>query len=441
MNIIMGYLPRHKKFFVLVITTILVVGAYFGYKKYISGTSTVGYQTTTVGTDTFVSSISVSGNISSGNTTSISTKASGTVTKVYVKNGEKVTKGQKVLEISLDADGVERRSSAWSEYLKAQEAVVAAVKNKNDLEIQIWKDKQAILDAESAKSNKATNLTDSESNQIDLAVIQKKQAFDVTAEEFKNADAKIADARVQASASYRDYLDVSGTILASGTGIINNITLTEGSTLTASTNQSTSTGSTYASSQAIGYIRSDNNEYLAKVSLTESDVVKVKAGQRVTLTLDAYNDKTFTGRVLAVDVGGSTNSGVTSYPATIVMDATDLEIYPNMSVSAKIILETATDVLTVPNSSITNNSDGTKSVKLLNSGDTPVTTTIAIGSSNDTVTIVKSGLNEGDKVVTSSTTSDKNNNTTSAFSSSNRQNSSNNSRGSSSNMMIGGPGF
>jgi len=34
---------------------------------------------------------------------------------------------------------------------------------------------------------------------------------------------------------------------------------------------------------------------IAKVSLTEIDVTKVKAGQKVTVTMDAFSGKTFAG--------------------------------------------------------------------------------------------------------------------------------------------------
>lgn len=434
----------------VVILMILVALGYYGYSVSQKSTTTTTYATTTVTKDTFVSTISVSGSISSGNTTNISTKASGTVRAIYVANGDTVKKGQKIMEITLDSDGIEERSSAYANYLKAQENVVGKIKEKNDLEIEVWKNKQAILDAQDDqeyKNSHTTNpstkqdYTDAEKNQIDLAVTQAKQEFDVTAEKFKNADSAINNARVEASSSFRDYQNVSGIITAPADGIINNLTLTAGSTLTASTTQSTSTGSTFASSQTIGFIRSGSNTYLAKVSLTEADVVKVKAGQRTTLTMDAHMGKTFTGKVLAVDVSGTSSSGVTSYPATIAMDTTELAIYPNMSVSANIILDTQTDVMMLPTTSITNNSNGKNTVQIMKDDETQETREVELGESNDTMTIIKSGLTVGEKVVSSSSTSKKNDNTTSAFSTSTRQTSTNRNGTSGGAVMMGGPGF
>ena len=416
----------------------LVVGlGYFGYRNLAGQKTALTYQTSTVAKGTLVTSIAATGSISSGNTTNISTKASGTVNKVYVKNGDAVKKGQKLLDITLDSDGIERRSNAWQAYLKAQEEVVTAEKTKQDTSIQIWKDKQAILDAEEviAHVENYDNLTDAEKHQKEEAVTQAKLAFDVDAAKLSHADSAIAAAKITAQAAYLDYQDVSGAIVAPAVGIVNNLTLTPGSTLTASTSQSTATGSTYASSQTIGFVRAANNEYLAKVSLTEVDVIKVKAGQKVTMTMDAHDGKSFTGKVLAVDVSGSSSSGVTSYPATIVMDATDLAIYPNMSVSATIITDTQTDVLLVPTSAISTINE-VSNVQVMKDGK-PTNVEVAIGEANDTQTIITSGLTEGETVVTGSVSSVKNDNTSSAFSST-RQNSSGRSGGA---VIMGGPGF
>jgi multidrug efflux pump subunit AcrA (membrane-fusion protein) len=415
---LLAWIKNLKWYAKLIVIIVLAISGYFGYTKLFVKTSTTTYQTGTVTKGTLVTSIAATGSITSGNTTNISTKASGTVTKVYVKNGDAVKKGQKILDITLDSDGIERRSSAWQAYLKAQEEVVSTTKAKQDTSIQIWKDRQTIVDTEDITSHieNLTGLTDDQKHQKVEAVAQAKLAFDVTAAKYANADAAISAAKITQSAAYLDYQDVSGSIVSPATGIINNLTLTAGSTMTASTSQSTTTGSTYASSQNIGFIRSANNQYQAKVSLTEVDAPKVEAGQKVNITMDAHSDKAFTGKVLAVDVSGTSTSGVSAYPATILMDATELPIYPNMSVSATIITNIESDVLMVPSTSITT-SNGESIIQLMKDGK-PVNTAVEIGRSNDTQTIIVSGLAEGDAIVTGSSTSIKNSNTTSAFSNS-----------------------
>lgn len=408
-----------KKFsWKIVALVLLLLGlGYFGYVKIFPTKKTITYQTGTVSKGTLVTSIATTGSITSGNTTNISTKASGTVTNVYVKNGDLVKKGQKILDISLDSDGIENRSNAWQAYLKSQEEVVAATKDKQDTSIQIWKDRQAIVDAQNIVSHveNLSGLTDDQRHQKEEAVTQAQLAFDVDAAKLSHADATILAAKISQQAAYLDYQNVSGSILSPASGIINNLTLTAESTLTASTNQSTTTGSTYASSQNIGFIRAANNQYQANVSLTEVDAPKVQAGQKANITMDAYSGKTFTGKVLAVNVSGTSNSGVSSYPATILMDPTDIAIYPNMSVSATIITNIVDDVLLVPSTALTAGNNGEHTVQIMQNGK-PVITNVVVGESNDTETVITSGLNAGDIIVTSSSTNVKNDNSTSAFS-------------------------
>lgn len=154
------------------------------------------------------------------------------------------------------------------------------------------------------------------------------------------------------------------------------------------------------------------------------------------ITMDAHPNKSFTGKVLAVDISGTASSGVTSYPATIVMDATDLPVYPNMTVSATIITDTETDVLMIPTTAVTTATDGTTTIQVMEN-EKPKTVTITTGASNDTAIIVTSSLSEGETIATGNSTSLKNSNTTSAFSSTNRTGASSRTGG----FVMGGPGF
>ncbi|HOZ80759.1 MAG TPA: efflux RND transporter periplasmic adaptor subunit, partial [Candidatus Woesebacteria bacterium] len=160
--------------------------------------------------------------------------------------------------------------------------------------------------------------------------------------------------------------------------------------------------------QTIGIVNNINNQFQATVNLTESDVTKIKADQKVSLTLDAFSDKSFTGKVLAVNTSGASTSGVTSYPVTILLDSTDINIYSKMSVSAQIITNIYHDVLLISNNAISS-----------------LKSDVVTGETDGTNTIVKSGLSEGDKVTVTSTQSSSVSNTSSPFSSTNRTKNSN----------------
>jgi multidrug efflux pump subunit AcrA (membrane-fusion protein) len=202
--------------------------------------------------------------------------------------------------------------------------------------------------------------------------------------------------------------------------------LAEGNTIAASSTTSSTSGATIVSSQTVGKINDPGGQIIATVSLSEIDIISVKANQKAIITLDAYEDKTFTGKVLAVNTSGSVNSGVTSYPVTIVLDSSAVEIYPNMAVSVQIITNIKTDVLLVPSTAI--QTVNNQSVVQVMKDKEVASVNVEIGNSNDSQTEIISGISEGDQVVTStiSQSSENNNasNTSSPFSGMSRSGSS-----------------
>src|SRR5574340_463849 len=86
------------------IIALIVFGllGYFGWTRFHSSQAQPQYETAKVTRKTLVSSVSESGQVAVANRTSITTQASGVVNNVYVTNGETVTQGQKIADITLD---------------------------------------------------------------------------------------------------------------------------------------------------------------------------------------------------------------------------------------------------------------------------------------------------------------------------------------------------
>ena len=140
------------------------------------------------------------------------------------------------------------------------------------------------------------------------------------------------------------------------------------------------------------------DQQVANVSLNETDVAKIKIGQKATLAFDAIDNLIITGEVSSIDLIGTVSQGVVSYNVKIVFDTQDDRIKAGMSVSAAIITNTDVDVLYVPNAAV--KTQGTQAyVQVLKNGQ-PVRTNVVAGLANDTDTEITSGLNEGDEVVT-----------------------------------------
>ncbi len=388
---------------VLIIILILGIG-YYSYTNYfVSSTTAPTYQTATAEKGTLITSITASGTISSANNVSITSNATGVINTVYVKNGDTVVQGQKIAEITLDQDSTQKQASAYSSYLSAVNQQSSARRAKLSADASMWSTQQQVLSSQIAvdnkndggKNEKNEDYSQLEKENIDTSLIQAKKSFTAAEKAYLEADAAIVAANASVSSSWLAYQQVSNTIIAPTSGTVSNLSITQGTVISSS-----STDSSQTSTQKVGTVTLSSGKLQASVSLSEIDVTKVKAGQKVTMTMDAFPTKTFTGTVSSVDTNGSVSSGVTTYPAIIMFDLNDENIYPNMAISATIITSTKSNVVLVPSSAITT-LDGVSTLQVMENGSA-VTKTVEIGSANDTQTEVVSGLNEGENVITSS---------------------------------------
>lgn len=401
-----GGLSLKKK----IIFSLIVIALGIGIWQLVTRLQTkkVTYETATATKGTLVVSTAASGTITSGNYTNITTKVSGTVKKVYVSNGDTVKKGQKLADVTLDEYATERQASAWVSYLSAVEAVKDTKTAKVTADLKMWTDRQALLDAETTYNSMVAGAwnpkTNAEYTYNEKAIVTKQfQAaqltFDSDQTKYNDSDADTANAQANVSSALEDYQENSATIVAPAAGTVSDLALFEGLAVAANSSTSSTTGSTIVSSQTVGKINDPNGQLIATVTMTETDVLNIKANQKVTITLDAYSDMTFTGKVLAVNTSGSVSSSVTSYPVTILLDQVSVPIYPNMAINADIITTSIADAIMVPSTAITT-TNGTSNVQIMKNGK-PVVTTVEIGTANDTYTVIKSGVSEGDTVVTS----------------------------------------
>ncbi len=153
-----------------------------------------------------------------------------------------------------------------------------------------------------------------------------------------------------------------------------------------------------------------SQQKVAEITLNEIDAVDVKTGQKATLTFDAIENLMIRGEVAEVDILGTESQGVVTYNAKISFDTQDERVKPGMSVSASIITNQKQDVLTLPNSSIKYQGN-LNYVEVINNDGTITPQPVELGLSNDTMTEVTGGLQEGEKVVTQTINSSGNSST------------------------------
>ncbi len=105
------------------------------------------------------------------------------------------------------------------------------------------------------------------------------------------------------------------------------------------------------SNQTVMAIIADMSKMVFEISVDELDITKVQVGQKVDITADAIEDKAFEGVVDYISVVGTTQNGVTSYPVRIeVLNPEGL--IPGMNVTANIVVESRENALVVPVSAV-----------------------------------------------------------------------------------------
>jgi macrolide-specific efflux system membrane fusion protein len=139
---------------------------------------------------------------------------------------------------------------------------------------------------------------------------------------------------------------------------------------------------------------------------SEADALKLAIGQPATVSFDALPGTSAQGTVTSLAMiptattGTSsqiTGGGVTTYSATITLDAAPTGVKEGMSVSVVVTTQQIDDVIWVPTAAIT--TVGGVSTVTVREGDVDTVVEITTGLAGDTGTEVTSGVQEGDLLV------------------------------------------
>lgn len=135
-------------------------------------------------------------------------------------------------------------------------------------------------------------------------------------------------------------------------------------------------------------------------SVTETDRPSLKVGQTVSVTITAVG-ATATGKLTEISPVGSSSGtgGVVSYPIAVSLDSAPDGTAAGMSAQIAVTIAQAADVLAVPVAAISG-TDGQYSVRVLDASGSIQTVSIEIGLATSTLVEVRSGLSEGQRVVT-----------------------------------------
>ena len=207
----------------------------FGPKK-----STIQYQTGIVTKGMLVVAVTGSGTVSSANNTNITTQATGVVSTLYVKDGDKVKSGDKIMEIDLDLDGKQTASQALSNYQSAKNNLDSAQANMYSTQSTMFTNWDAFM---KIAQNGTYQYENGSPNNINRSLPE----FHIANDNWLAAEAKyklqqniVYQSQTALNSAWSAYQKASSTVYAPISGTVSGLALQIGSVINSNASSQTS---------------------------------------------------------------------------------------------------------------------------------------------------------------------------------------------------------
>lgn len=378
-----------KVWILVAIVVVLAVVAFLlsGNKK----KEQVQFNTAEVAPANIVNTVSATGTIEPVTSVTVGTQVSGIVSKLYVDYNSVVKKGQVIAELD--------KSNLTSEL--------------NSAKASLEQSKASLASAESSLSYQTANF------RRNKALYQKGlisgNDYESARLSYQTALASVSSARDQVASAQEQVKKAQinlgyATITSPIDGIVLSKSVEEGQTVAAS-----------FSTPTLFTIAKDLTNMQVVADVDEADIGNVKVGERVTFTVDAYPDNTFSGTVKQVRQEATTTNNVVTYSVVITAPNADLKLKLGLTATVTIYTQENKGVLSVPSKALRFTPEketvgGMKIKDIANAknkvwtieGNTVVAHRVNIGMTDGSHTQILSGIRRGAKVITgiSSATSD-----------------------------------
>ncbi|MBW4572714.1 MAG: efflux RND transporter periplasmic adaptor subunit [Tolypothrix carrinoi HA7290-LM1] len=162
----------------------------------------------------------------------------------------------------------------------------------------------------------------------------------------------------------------------------------------------TTSGSAVSSATSSSIVSlASTNQVVANIA--EVNIAKIRLGQKVTITADAYPGKTFEGKVSQIAAQAIVEQNVTSFQVKIaIVSDTEKLLRSGMNVTTDFEVGQLSNVLVVPTAAVVRREKST-GVFVAGEDNKPVFTRIKTGVTVDKYTEVKSGLKGNERVLLS----------------------------------------
>lgn len=324
-------MSRRTKLVTVVSVLIVVVGGIFALAAASRNNRAVAVKLDTVGRHDLVAAVTASGQIEAKKSVDVTADITGRIISIGVQEGDMVRKGQFILQI--DPTQYQAALSQARALLSASEASLVQARANRD---------QAKRSLE-----RAQELQKSGNSLISVEQVEQAQtASDVAVANYNSASAQVAQNRANVERAQSD-LDRSR-IYSPMDGRVTRLPVEVGEV---------AVPATFSKDNALLATVADLGTILAKVKVDETDVVRIKLGDSVSVSIDAFPDTTFTGRVTKISnsatlTSGAITSGTTDkavdFEVEVTLDHPPADVRPDLSATARIVTDVRKQALSVP---------------------------------------------------------------------------------------------
>lgn len=274
--------------------------------------------------------VTASGNVRARRTVDMSSDVSSKVAEVLVREGEDVVAGQTLLRLEPDQHRAALSSAeAQLAQARSQEAQQRSslIRAERDLDrLERMRQRDSLLVSPQQLDDARTNV------EVAQATLESAQ-HGVT----------------QAEAAVEEAADrLSRTVFtAPMTGRVTRLNVEEGETVIIGTMNNPG---------SLVLTISDLSVMEAVIRVDETDVPRISIGDSASIRIDAFSDRTFTGRVTEIGNSAITppdqqtggQDAAIDFEVVLTLDETDVALRPDLSATADIVVATRSDAVSIP---------------------------------------------------------------------------------------------
>jgi HlyD family secretion protein len=312
--------------------------------------SDVQYRTGKIERGSLLATVSASGAVNPVTQVSVGTQVSGQIKELYVDFNSLVKAGQLIAVIDPETFEYRVRSAqadvdaARAAVMTAQANALASRASISRAQVDVneaqrdFDRKQSLVEKQfiaQSEADKARALVNTTTESLKLAQAQ----AGVTEAQIKTAQANVAQ-REAALAQAR--VDLQRTRITSPVdGIVIKRAIEKGQTVAAS-----------LQAPELFVIAQNLSDMQVDASIDESDVGRIRTGQKATFTVDAFPGQTFEGTVRQVRKAAQNVANVVTYVAVVGFSNVGDRLVPGMTANVRIVTESRENVLKVPNAAL-----------------------------------------------------------------------------------------